>query len=131
MTSQNGERVDVERLETPRPIPKVTLKKNWQSQQQQHSSSCTDVSSRGQPMVVKEHWAGAQDSSELSTEVTTCLGKLGQIDPDMETDTVLKMEDFTDKVSQIEPMKEEANTEAINKIKMGSNKICTLHRLNL
>ena len=26
------ERVDFERLETPRPVPKVTLKKNWQSQ---------------------------------------------------------------------------------------------------
>ena len=45
MTSPNGERVDFESLEFPRPVPDVTLKKNWQSQQQQYSSSCTDVSS--------------------------------------------------------------------------------------
>ena len=31
VTSQNGERVDCERLETPRPAPKVTWKKNAQS----------------------------------------------------------------------------------------------------
>ena len=101
-------------LKTPRPIRKVTLKKNRQSQQQQHSSSCTDVPSRGQPMVVKDHWAGAKDSLEISTEATTSLGKLGQNDPDMETDTVVKKEDLT----------EETNTEAINKLEMGSNKIC-------
>ena len=60
MTSQNGERVIFERLETPRPVPKVTLKKNWQSQQEkQHSSSCTDVLSLEKTMVVKDHWAGA------------------------------------------------------------------------
>ena len=45
LTSQNGERVDLERLETPRPVLAVTLKKNWQSQQQQHSTSGTDVPS--------------------------------------------------------------------------------------
>ena len=32
VTSQNGDRVLFERLETPRPTPKVTLKQNWQSQ---------------------------------------------------------------------------------------------------
>ena len=46
VTSQNGDRVNFERLETPRPAPKVTLKRNWQiQQQQQHSSSGTDVPS--------------------------------------------------------------------------------------
>ena len=39
VTSQNGDRVNFETLETPRPAPKVTLKKNWKSQQQQHSTS--------------------------------------------------------------------------------------------
>ena len=58
VTSQNGERVDFEMLETPRPVPKVTLKKNWQSQQQQHSSSCTDVPGLVRTMVAKEHWTG-------------------------------------------------------------------------
>ena len=43
VTSQDGDRVIFERLETPRLAPKVTLNKNWQSQQQQHSTSSTDV----------------------------------------------------------------------------------------
>ena len=32
VTSQNGDRVLFERLETPRPTPEVTLRQNWQSQ---------------------------------------------------------------------------------------------------
>ena len=35
VTSQNGDRVIFERLATPRPAPKVTLKSNWRRQQQQ------------------------------------------------------------------------------------------------
>ena len=35
-----------------------------------------------------------------------------QIASDMETDTVLKEEDITDMVSQIEAVKEEANTDS-------------------
>ena len=35
VTVQDGDRVLFERLATPRPAPKVTLKRNWQSQQQQ------------------------------------------------------------------------------------------------
>ena len=45
VTSQNGDRVIFEWLETPRPAPKITLEKNWQGQQQQHSTSDTDVPS--------------------------------------------------------------------------------------
>ena len=36
ITSEEGNRVLFERLETPRPALKVTLKMNWHSQQQQH-----------------------------------------------------------------------------------------------
>ena len=68
-------------------------------------------------MVVKDHWAGAQDGSKISTEVKTRSGKLGQIP--METDTVPKEEDVTDMVSQIEAVKEEANTEVMETIKIG------------
>ena len=82
----------------PRPAPEVTLKKNWQRQQQQHSSSCTDVPSRVKTKVVKEHGTGVQDRSKHSTEVTTSTRKLGQIASDMETDTVLKKEDITDTI---------------------------------
>ena len=62
--------------------------------------------------------------SKLSTEVTTSPGQLGPNASDMETDTVLKKEDVTDTISQTDAVEEETNTEAIDKIKMGSNKIC-------
>ena len=75
-------------------------------------------------MVVKEHWAGGQDGSELSTEVRTSSVKLGQIASDMETGAVLKKEDITDMVSQIESVTEESKTEVMERIKIGSNKIC-------
>ena len=79
VTSQNGDRVDFERLETPRPACKVTLKKNWQSQrQQQHSISCTDVPGLQESEVVKEHWAGAQDDSERFKE-GQASGNLGRL----------------------------------------------------
>ena len=42
----------------------------------------------------------------------------------MEADTVLKKEDITDMASQIEAVKEEANAEVMERIKIGSNKIC-------
>ena len=42
----------------------------------------------------------------------------------METDAVLKKEDITDMVSQIEALKEEANTEVMERIKFGLNKVC-------
>ena len=128
VASQNGERVLFERLETPRLVPKVKLEKNWQSQQQ-HSSSCTDVPGLVKTMVVKEHWTGAQDGSKFSTEVKTSSGKLGQIASDMETDTVLKKEDITDMVSQVEAVKEEAHTEVMERSNIGSNKICILSDL--
>ena len=41
VTSQNGGRVNFDRLEAPRPAPKVTLKKNWHGQQQQQHSRRT------------------------------------------------------------------------------------------
>ena len=75
-------------------------------------------------MVVKENWTGAQDGSKFSTEVTTSSGKLGQIASDMETDTVLKKEDITDMVSQVDLVKDEANTEVSERINIGSNKNC-------
>ena len=40
--AQNGDRVLFERLGSPKPAPKVTLKRNWQSQQPQQPISHTD-----------------------------------------------------------------------------------------
>ena len=122
LTSRNGERVDFERLETPRPAPEVTLKKKWQNQQQ-HSCSCTDVPSLVKN-AVKEHCTGVQDGSKHSTDVTTSPGKLGQTASNMETETVFQKEDITDTISKTEIVKKETNTEAIDENKMVPNKIC-------
>ena len=122
VTSQNGERVDFERLETPRPVPEVTLKKNWQSQQQQHSSSCTDVPSLVKTMVVKEHWSGAQDGSELSTGSENLLRETWADCFWHGNRYCSQKEDINDMVSQTEPVNEEANTEVMERIQIGSNK---------
>ena len=47
--SQNGDRILIGRLSTPRPAPKVTLNSNWQSQKQQ--SLCDDVSTSTRRLV--------------------------------------------------------------------------------
>ena len=75
----------------------------------------TDVPSLLKKTAVKKQWVGARDGSK----------KLGQTTSDMETDTVLKKKDITDTIPQTEAGKEEtaeANTEVIERIKLGSNK---------
>ena len=47
---QNGDRILFGRLSTPRPAPKVALKSNWHSQQQQQCL-CDDVSTRTRKLV--------------------------------------------------------------------------------
>ena len=64
VTSQDGDRVLVERLATPRLAPKVTLNVNWHSQQQQHSTSDTHVPSTWKHGVKREDQAGAQDVTD-------------------------------------------------------------------
>ena len=54
--SQNGDRILFERLSTPRPAPKVTLKSNWHSQQHQESI-CNGVSTSTRRLV-RERQAG-------------------------------------------------------------------------
>ena len=49
--SQNGDRTLFERLSTSRPAPKVKLKSNWHSQQQQ--SICDDVSTSTRKLVTE------------------------------------------------------------------------------
>ena len=50
--SQKGDRTLFGRLSTPRPVPKVTLKTNWHSQQQQQPLSGDAPSSSGRPVAV-------------------------------------------------------------------------------
>ena len=66
--SQNGDRILIERLSTPRPAPKVTLKSNWQSQkqQQQQQSTCDDVTSTRR--LVRESQSGTRDVRGYTTD---------------------------------------------------------------
>ena len=78
------------RLGTPRPAPKVTLKKNWQSpQQQQHSTSDTDVPSLWKQRTKREDQAGVQDITDHSTEPDFATRKLGHTTSKMDVDTHL------------------------------------------
>ena len=74
--SQDEDRVIFERLVAPRPAPEVTLTKNWQSQQQQHSTSDTDVLSLWKQETQREDQAGAQSVTDHSTEADLAHRKL-------------------------------------------------------
>ena len=89
VTTQNGERVIFERLETPRLAPKVTLRKNWQNQQQQWPSSDTDVPSLWKQWLKREDQAGVQDVSNHSTDVDLASGNCGSFNSNMKVDTHL------------------------------------------
>ena len=123
MTSQDGDRVIFERFETPRPAPKGTLKKNWQSQEEQHSTSNTDVPSLWKQGTKGEDQAGAQDSRSGPRHKETgayhlehgCGTHLGI--KEVSTDALLKSEAVKEEIA-------ETNTKAIERIKSGSNKIC-------
>ena len=56
--SQNGDRVIFERLATPRPAPKVTLKSNWLTQQQQQQQSQQPTLKGGVNCSWKQHATG-------------------------------------------------------------------------
>ena len=67
--SQNGDRLIFERLATPRPAPKITLKSNWlalqpQLQQLQQPTLEEDVHS-----IWKQHAARVRDDMKNATEV--------------------------------------------------------------
>ena len=128
VTSQDADRVIFERLETPRPAPKVTLKKNWQSQQQQHSTSDTDVRRFWKQGTKRDHQAGAQDVTNHSTEADLAHRKLGHTTSNMDVDTHLgNKEGSTNALLESEAVKEEiakTPTKAIERTNSVSNKIC-------
>ena len=74
VTSDGGDGVLLERLETPRPPRKVTLSKNWQCQQQQHSTSGTDVPSFWEQRQKSEDLPEVQDGSKHIPEVDKAPG---------------------------------------------------------
>ena len=128
VTSQDRDRVIFERRETPRLAPKVTLKKNWQSQQQQHATSDTDVPCLWRHGTKREDQAGAQDVADHSTEADLAHRKLEHTTSNMDVDTRLgDKEVSTDALLKSEAVKEEiteTNTKATERIKSGSNQIC-------
>ena len=69
MISQNGDRVLFERLATPRPGPKVTLKINWLVQQQQQPIRKEDVKSNSKEVSTWESRAGTRDETRDATGV--------------------------------------------------------------
>ena len=127
VTSQNGDRVNFERLETPRLAPKVTLKKNWQSQQQQHSISSRDVPSPWKLETKRWDRAGAQDVTDHSTEADLATRKLVHTTSNMDVDTHLSNREVSTKTFlQSEAAKEEltdTTTKAVERIKIVSKKI--------
>ena len=83
------------------------MKKNWPRQPQQHSTSDTDVPSPLNKEVEREHWVGAQDITDHTTEANRATRKLEQTASHMETDALLTKEVITDTFSQAEAVKEE------------------------
>ena len=73
--SQNGDRVPFERLATPRPAPKVTLKSSWHTQQQQPTLK-EGVNSISKEIETWESKAGVRDETKNATEVEN--GRLKQ-----------------------------------------------------
>ena len=128
VTSQNGDRVNFKRLETPRPAPKVTLEKNGHSRQQQHSISSTDVPSVWKQETKREDQDGAQDVTDHSTEADLAPGNGRHTTSNVDVDTHLgKKEVSTNALLESEAVKEDiadTNTKAIERIKIGSNKFC-------
>ena len=66
--SQNGDRILFERLSTPRPAPKVTLKSNWHSQQQQPQQSLSDDASTSTRKLVAGQ-TGKRDVRRYTTDL--------------------------------------------------------------
>ena len=133
VTAQNGDQVLIEGLATPRPAPKVTLKRNWQSQQQQEQQpqqpiSHTDVPSIRKQRATWESKAEVQDDSKHIVEADRVPANPKQSTSQVHVDTHLSDK----KVSTNAPVKNEAlkkeftdtNTEAIERIQIGSNKLC-------
>ena len=132
MTAQNGDRVIFERLATPRPAIKVTLKRNRQSQRQQHEQqpqqpiSHTDV-----PSLWKQRAAWGKTRQKCKTTRNTSQKRTRYLEsgcnPVLKWMWVIKISDkevSTDAFLKNEAVKEEltdTNTRAIERTKLGSN----------
>ena len=122
--SQNGDRILFERLSTPRPAPKVTLKSNWHSKQKQQQSICDDVLTSTRRLV-RESQSGTRDVRGYATDdhISTrrivrvfqpAVEKTPQFGIDLRVDGVPQ-----DAILQDEEKMKEIN-EKLEKFKMGS-----------
>ena len=96
VTSQNGDRVLFERLAKPRPALKVTLKSHWQTQQQQQQQP--------QQLILED------DVQSIWKERATWESRAGVREAETDIHLTVK-EELTD-------------TKEVERIKIGSNKIC-------
>ena len=132
VTAQNGHRLLFDRLATPRPAPKVTLRKNWQSQQQkqqpQQPTPHTDAPGIWKQRATWESKAEVQDDSKHISDADPVLGNRQQFTSHMDVDSHLSDKVVTtNALVKNEAVKEELTdtiTKAIERINIGSNKIC-------
>ena len=127
VTARNGDRVVFERLATPKPTPKVTLKRNWQSQQQQQQQPQHPISlTQTYQISGTESNMGKQNARRLETHRRSGLAtkKLEHTTSDMNMETHFSDKEVsTDALVENEAVKEEltdTNTKAIERIKIGS-----------
>ena len=103
--SQNGDRVIFERLATPRPAPKVTLKSNWHTQQHQQQQTQQPTLEKGVNSIWKQRasWeskAGVRDDTKNATEMNIASTKLVREISEVDVGTHLsKQEVITDALS--------------------------------
>ena len=71
---QIGDRALFERLATPRPAPKVMLKSNWLTQQQQQLTLKEGVNSIAKEIATWKSKAGVRDETKNATEVDMAAG---------------------------------------------------------
>ena len=126
VTAQNGDWVIFQRLATPRLAPKFTLKENWESQKQQHEQQPqqpiphTDVPRLWKQKTTWETQAEVQDDSKHITETDLPEGNWMLTTSKVDWDTHLGDK----KVSTNAFLHDEANTQAIELVKIGSNNTC-------
>ena len=82
-----------ERLATPRPAPKVTLKSKWQTQQQQQPNLEDDVQSIWKQRATWESRAGVRYDTKHATEVERATRKLALPTTEAEAETHLTVKE--------------------------------------
>ena len=115
--SQKGDRVQFERLATPRPAPKVTLQSNWHTQQQQLTLK-ENAASIQETCVTRESQAEVRDDPKNATEMELASRILVRAISKVDVNTHLSTQEvISDAFSN-----KEANTQEIERGKIGSNK---------